>query len=389
MAKKNKTILTWAPNWSKRGGEAGRWKKQVDAKVRFFGHAKSRDDIKAYRAAERKYLEFLQEREATKPVEVDVEDATVSDIAEKYLQNLSNRYERGEVSAGHVEQNRCFLQDFVDRIGNAKRLGEICELDLEDYRNETLRLPTSAATGHRICLRTAKGRLKVVMVLFRWAYKMFLTSRLPRNIDSLSKVTKNGNGAQQPKVKTFTIEELQDMWANANGRTRCYIALALNCGMGQKDIADLRNKEVDWGNGYIERGRSKTNVQSKHKLWSVTLDLLKQHRSTQGDEDRVLLGKNGLSLVRSELTKMQMKHTDAIGHIFVRLLKKQGLHNTGRGFYSLRKTGASCIEKIDPLATEMYLAHAEPGMKKAYAQRDWDRLEKAVVEMEETFSLKQ
>lgn len=86
---------------------------------------------------------------------------------------------------------------------------------------------------------------------------------------------------------------------------------------------------------------------------------------------------------------MRMAHSDAVSNTFVRLLKKQGLHNTGRGFYSLRRTGASCIEKIDPLATEMYLAHVEQGMKRAYAQRDWARLDRALVEMEKAFSLKQ
>jgi hypothetical protein len=40
------------------------------------------------------------------------------------------------------------------------------------------------------------------------------------------------------------------------------------------------------------------------------------------------------------------------------------------------------IEQIDPAATEMYLAHAEPGMKRTYAQRDWARLERALGEME-------
>jgi hypothetical protein len=30
----------------------------------------------------------------------------------------------------------------------------------------------------------------------------------------------------------------------------------------------------------------------------------------------------------------------------------------------------------------MYLSHVEPGMKRAYAQRDWGRLERALVVME-------
>ena len=74
-------------------------------------------------------------------------------------------------------------------------------------------------------------------------------------------------------------------------------------------------------------------------------------------------------------------HSDAIKNAFDRLLAKTRL-NGGRGFYCLRKTGASLIESIDPAATEMYLSRAEQGIKKHYAQRDWGRLERALTEME-------
>ena len=39
------------------------------------------------------------------------------------------------------------------------------------------------------------------------------------------------------------------------------------------------------------------------------------------------------------------------------------------------------IEQIDPAVTEMYLSHAEPGMKRAYAERDWARLDRAMKKM--------
>lgn len=41
------------------------------------------------------------------------------------------------------------------------------------------------------------------------------------------------------------------------------------------------------------------------------------------------------------------------------------------------------IGSIDPAVTEMYLPHSEKGMKRAYAQRGWQRLEKALNQMEE------
>jgi len=82
----------------------------------------------------------------------------------------------------------------------------------------------------------------------------------------------------------------------------------------------------------------------------------------------------------------KLKKSDSIGHIFWRLQQKTNI-NGSRGFYCLRKTGATLIETIDPACTEMYLAHAEPGMKRAYAQRDWTRLERALVELERVLGL--
>jgi len=66
--------------------------------------------------------------------------------------------------------------------------------------------------------------------------------------------------------------------------------------------------------------------------------------------------------------------------------KKAGLKN-GRGLYCLRKTGAREIETIDPAVTEMYLGHAERGMKRNYAARDWEALDQALEKLGERFGL--
>lgn len=160
--------------------------------------------------------------------------------------------------------------------------------------------------------------------------------------------------------------------------------------MGQMDINDLRCDEVNWEDGYIERERSKTAVKAKCKLWPVTLALLEKHRhkGSKGS-DRVFLTtirqrkfKTGEEaryepLVRQELRDGRLTKSNAITNAFWRLLRKKGIDG-GRGFCCLRKTGASLIEVIDPLATAMYLSHSERGMKRNYAQRDWARLERAL-----------
>ena len=64
-----------------------------------------------------------------------------------------------------------------------------------------------------------------------------------------------------------------------------------------------------------------------------------------------------------------------------KVLPKMGLDG-GRSFYCLRKTGASEIEMIDPTVTEMYLAHSEKGMKRNYAERNWEVLGRAQRRLE-------
>ena len=124
-----------------------------------------------------------------------------------------------------------------------------------------------------------------------------------------------------------------------------------------------------------------TGVKTKHKLWQVTLGLLKENVKADALQDEpVFVSLNDLPLVRRVIENGKFTKSDAVKNAFDRVMKKVG-PSGHRGFYCLRKTGASLVEEIDPSATEMYLGHVEPGMKKHYAQRDWGRLERALVEM--------
>lgn len=396
---KAKHILTWKPNWSRRGGRSGRWCKRIDGVVTYFGHASSQNDPEARRQAEQRYFAFLREREASAPVEIRVAEVTVSQAIARYLQDLKARYDRSEVSAGHFERCRCDLNEFAVSVGPAKRLGCIGEMDLEDYRNYTLSLPVSPATERRIALPTATGRLKTVKMFFRWAWKMRVIENLPRNIDGISCLP-NGT-AHQPEPKPFTLDELKLLWQAADSRARCFLALGLNAGMYQQDISDLLNSQVDWEQGYVDRLRPKTHVRARHKLWATTLELMKKHRCpSAGPDERVFLSNiylnqqgrvqvrgsmKPLPLVRRIIRDGKYCHTDTIKNLFDRLLKKVGIDG-GRGFSSLRDMGATLIEQIDPAVTEMYLSHSEPGMKRHYAERDWARLERALLEMEKRIS---
>ena len=206
---------------------------------------------------------------------------------------------------------------------------------------------------------------------------MALIETLPRNLDQYSRIT-----IPEPTVNRFSREEIHTLYSAASERTKMFMLLGLNCGMGQADISDLRVGEVAIEESRIVRKRTKTGVHSEFALWPRTVEMLKLHGNLDGEPtDRVFLSKSGHPLVREYFVDDKFKRTDAIRSAFFRLMKKTKLPNH-RGFYSLRKTAASEIEAIDPAVTEMFLAHSEKGMKRHYAERDWNRLGSAIMELQ-------
>lgn len=360
----------------------GRWRKQVEGTVFYFGRGKSKTDSRSYIAAEKKYFEFLAEREKTKGVVKRVSSLSMREFGEKFLQYNFSRYKRNEISASRFEKLRITVDGFVNYLGPKHALANLCEMDLEDYKTHVLSLPVSPCTKKPISIWTAKTRLDILKLLIKWGYKVALIDQLPRNLDGYSRVK-----LPAPIIKTFTNGEIKMLYKNANDRMKTWICLALNCAMGQSDIANLRVSEVNLSEGRIIRDRTKTGVHTQFALWDTTIEMLKKMGNLDGKpEDRVFLSQNGLPLVYEKYVGTKLTKTDAVRLAFCRLTTTTGLPN-GRGFYTLRKSAATATEKINPAVTEMFLGHAERGLKRYYAHRDWDRLDSAVLELESRFDL--
>ena len=359
-----------------------RWRKQIDGKMHYFGSVNPKSVNKSYRAAELRYYEFLAEREVKLPVEIKVAKLTVEDFGEKYLQSCFTRYERGDISATWFEKIRISVCHFVEYLQTDLPLSKLNEMLLDDYRNYTLSLPISAATDKSISPWTAKSRLDIVKLMIKWGYQMALIDTLPRNLDQYSRIT-----IPEPTVNRFSLDEIRTLYSAASEKTKTYMLLALNTGAGQADISDLRVGEVSIEPGRIVRKRTKTGVHSEFALWPRTVEMLKLHGNLDGKpNDRVFLSKSGHPLVREYFIGDKFKRTDAIRSAFFRLMKKTQLSNH-RGFYSLRKTAASEVEKIDNSVTSMFLGHSAKGlMKHHYAERDWARLDAAIIELFRTFA---
>ncbi len=183
------------------------------------------------------------------------------------------------------------------------------------------------------------------------------------------------------KILSSTIEE----------KSKLYILLALNCAFYQKDIASLRQDEVNWKSRRIVRKRSKTSSAKNapvvsYRLWDSTFSLLKKFRSD--DPELVLLNKFGNPLRAITLTENNRgSKTDAIKLVWQRVMKKLKMKHK---FCSLRKTSADLVHNEPEFRqlTSLFLAHAPRSVaEKHYVNDDVSVLDAAILWMEKKLGI--
>ena len=102
----------------------------------------------------------------------------------------------------------------------------------------------------------------------------------------------------------YTPDEISAMTSGLPLRWRCYVALCLNCGFTQIDLANLKKDQIDLEDGRLVFKRTKTKRHKSppkvnYKLWSVTVELLKQVISD--DPVYVFATENGNKLMTEKL----------------------------------------------------------------------------------------
>jgi len=294
-----------------------------------------------------------------------------------FLEHKKAAVTAGELSVGRVYALRLHLTHFSDWLGHETPVADISAKGLLDYR-ATLLEKVEHGDWSQV---TAKDRLNSVKSFINWLWRIEAIETLPRIMDGKSNVLAITKPLSD--IIVFTMSEITTLLTESSQRTQLYILLMLNCGMTQKDIADLSKHEVDWKAGCVTRKRSKTRKHDsvptvRYRLWPETLRLLKQERS-DNDSERVLLNESGKPLWHEsvdddgKLTKM-----DNVRSAFARLQKKTKIN---KPLKSLKKTSASLIRSHEGYASleSLFLGHAAQSMSdRHYAQAPQTLLDEAV-----------
>jgi integrase len=309
-------------------------------------------------------------------------DDTLVAWAETYLKKQRERCFAGEISAGRYNAVDTCTKFFRDWLGGDTPVKSVTGRTLSKYHTFLLEQVTagSCASGY------ALDRMSIAKSLIRWLWEQDAIDSLPKNITSselrISRV------ASTPKV--FSIEEVGQLLMMSTGRTRLYVLLAMNTGMTQKDIADLRDDQVDWTKQRLTRKRSKTQKHTgvptvTYKLWTETFDLLEKYRS---GADRVLLNRQGEPLHRAWIDENgKFKKIDNIKSAYFRLMTKLDFT---KPLKLLRKTSPSLIDD-DPRFRglgELFLGHAPNTVAdKHYIQKSETALDEAIDFLRATYRI--
>ena len=294
-----------------------------------------------------------QDRLATQAKLVASDDTrSIGGWAKLYLAKEQQRVSASELSAGRFASTKASVFYFRGWAGADTDASTITGQTLSRYHAHLLDL-----IGTEKCSATyAKDRMVSAKTFIRWLWGQDVIEKLPKNIDS-----RELTFTRRTKTpETMTTDEVGTLLKGTTGLNRLCILLGLNCGMTQKDISDLLDRDVDWNAATITRKRSKTASHEgvptvTYRLWPETLRLLREHRS---GTEVVLLTRTGKRLVQERLDENgSYRKSDSIKSAYDRELAKLPV---AKPFKLLRKTSATLINSSSKFRglDQLFLGHA-------------------------------
>lgn len=310
-------------------------------------------NVKTLSQEQKTELHVVQKHQAKKKAPaLSKKDRSLESQIKSFLARKQIQAEAGEISFDRYDNLRVHLQVFKLCYGDTGSVEDIngqTLLDFHTFLIKGIKEEKYSRSYAASCMRDTKQFIRHL-----WALEL---CELPRNMAS----SELEIFVPVKKVKTFTVEEIKNLLAEAGDRTKLYFLLAVNCGYTQEDISNLRPDEVDWKQGRIIRKRSKTEdsedvPEVNYKLWPETFRLLKKEGNRAGDW--VLLNEDGKPLKQKKIAADGVvKKIDNIRCAYQRVAKK--LH-IDKHFRLMRKTASSMLDHHNEYSRfeQLFLGHS-------------------------------
>lgn len=346
-----------------------RWAKKIRGKLHYFGPWEDPE------GSLQRYLDQRDYLVAGRKPPVKGVGVTVRDLANTFLTHKRNRVETGELTERTFIDYHETCGRVVEHFGRMAHISDLGPADFEQLRASLAKDRKLVALGNEI---------QRVRSLFKFAFDQELVERPVRFGQSFCRPSRKAvsREKQQKGKRMFEVAELRAVIQTAGTQVRAMVYLAINCGFGNSDCANLTLDAVDLDGAMVEFPRPKTGVERRCPLWPETVaairDWLRERPTPKLPEDANLVfvtakmkqswrGKGCANPIASEMSKV---------------LDQAGIRREGLNFYALRHTFATIGgDTGDQVATSYIMGHAPKSddMAAVYRKKVFDhRLHKVV-----------
>ena len=263
-------------------------------------------------------------------------------LVQKFKPIVKARVDAGEMKATSAQQ---YFQSVKQFIGWLIWRGYIEEPPQYNHPEYGLSIKVPAAIRNKQVVRNVDT---------------FSEYSLCKLIDNCSPEMCSDTGGFKGGLRRMSQEEHAQTYAVL----KACILLAVNCGFGQSDCADLRISDISarTKTKRINRVRTKTGIARSFLMWDETYEVLKPFMKGKSENDIVLLQPNGKPLIHGA---DEGKSTDVIGSRFKRYLARFDMkkgETDPRSFRAIRKSVATYWMRVGGLEARSFILQHKDGL---------------------------
>ena len=348
----------------------GQWCKSVRGKVRFFGvWAEPQAALERWLDEKDDLLAGRIPRSRT----ASANATNLRDLCCRVLVAKKSLVDGGERS-GHTWIG---IHEICDELG-ATFTGDRLLTDIQPEDFQKLREHWSKKWG----VQRLRWAISKTRMIFNYAFKNGMIDRPirfgadfePPAIKAMRK-NKAARGA-----KMFEADELRKMIDAAKQPLRSMLLLAINCALGNEDVAQLPIDALNLAEGWLDYPRTKTGIMRRCPLWPETVEAVRdwlERRPTPRKEDC-----SGLLFLTARDDGWASNLKDrALTHECAKLLDRLKIRRGGRGFYGARHSFENTAgETLDQVAVNAIMGHSDGTQAENYRHRISDGRLKTVAE---------
>jgi integrase len=306
----------------------------------------------------------------------------IADVLANVLAHKLKEVEAGNLDRISFDELKDVADMLVDYFGHAKSVKAITPTEWSEFKFEKIQMynardhktntPVLDEAGQPV--RKARAATSVtnlsgrVKTLFNIAVELELVAALPRyaGIMKRAKQKEVRRAKNARKGLMFSAPQLHEILDACNPAVKAMSMVAINVGIGNKDISLIKFDNIDFENGMLDYARHKTEVERVVPLWPETIQAIRDYLKVRPDvpelDEYIFITQKTKKLYfRETISKTgRAARQDSMGQEFIKVLKSLGIYKKNLGFYSIRRTFQTIGDETGfESAVKACMAHAE------------------------------